>query len=102
MENIEDVNKKRKRKGRNKGLHNRKSRAKNSCKKAKSLIKIPLPDPEGENVQMQAPETLLITINLETGVEDVKMVEAHPDAMHGEDLFEEEEDDAIMEEDAQV
>ena len=102
MENIEAVNKKRKRKGRNKGLHNRKSRAKNSCKKAKSLIKIPLPDPEGEDVQMQAPETRLITINLETGIADVKMVDADPDAMYGEDLFEEEEDDAIMEEEPLV
>ena len=102
MENIEDINKKRKRKGRNKGLANVKSRAKNSCKKAKSVIKIPLPDPEGEDVQMQAPETPLFTFNLETSFADVKMVEAHPDAMYGEDLFEEEEDDAIMEEDAQV
>ena len=51
---------------------------------------------------MQAPETPLITINLETLVADVKMVEADPDAMYGEDLFEEEEDDANMEEDAEV
>ena len=80
----------------------RKYLAKNSCKKAKSVIKIPLPDPEGEDVQMQAPETRLITINLETYVADVKMVEADPDAMYGEDLFEEEEDDAIIEEEPQV
>ena len=102
MENIEDVNKKRKRKGKNMGLVMRKYLAKHSCKKAKSVIKIPLPDPEGEDVQMQAPETPLFTVNLETGFADVKMVEAHPDAMNGDDLFEEEEDDAIMEEEPQV
>jgi hypothetical protein len=51
---------------------------------------------------MQTPVTPLFSINLETGFADVQMVEAHPDAMDGEDLFEEEDDDAIMEEDAQV
>ena len=94
----------RKRKGQNKGLQKRKSRAKkNSIQKAKGLIKIPLPDPAGEDVEMQTPVTPLITINLETGIADVKMVEAGPGAMHGEDHYENVEDeDAIMEEDAEV
>jgi hypothetical protein len=46
---------------------------------------------------MQTPVTPFFSINLETGFADVKMVEAHPDAMNGEELFEEEDDDAIME-----
>ena len=67
------------------------------------MIKIPLPAPTGEDVEMQTPVTPLITINLETGIADVKMVEAGPGAMHGDDLYESMEDeDAIMEEDAEV
>ena len=93
----------RKRKGQNKGLYNSKSRAQNSCKKAKALIKIHLPDPAGKDVEMQTPVTPLITINLMTGIADVKMVEAGPGAMHGDDLYENVEDeDALMEEVAEV
>ncbi len=52
---------------------------------------------------MQTPVTPFISINCMTGIADVRMVEAGPGAMHGEDHYENYEDeDAIMEEDAEV
>ena len=63
------------------------------------MIKIPLPEKAGEDAEMEAPATPLISINLQTGIADVQMDEPNPGAMIGEDLYyeEEEEDDANME-----